>query len=157
MDPYEILYGRRCRTPTCWLDLGEKEFASYEIMQLIEDKVKIESLTLDGDYSFSQAGKLRLHFIGPLAVLERVGEQAYRLELPPKLAGILDVFHVCYMRKCFVEKPSVLPLDELRVNESKCLVEKPASILECETKQLHKKGVKLVKILWKNKHGGDMI
>lgn len=28
MAPYKMLYGRKCRTPTCWLDLGEKQFAS---------------------------------------------------------------------------------------------------------------------------------
>jgi len=24
MAPYEALYGRRCRTPTCWTELGER-------------------------------------------------------------------------------------------------------------------------------------
>ena len=41
MAPYEMLYGRRCRTPTCWLEPGEKQFASSEIVQITEDKVKI--------------------------------------------------------------------------------------------------------------------
>jgi hypothetical protein len=27
MPPYEMLYGRRCRTPSCWLEPGEKQFA----------------------------------------------------------------------------------------------------------------------------------
>ena len=36
------------------------------------------------------------------------------------------------------------------------MVEEPTTILESETKQLHKKRVKLVKILLKNKHGRDM-
>ena len=95
-------------------------------------------------------------YIGPLIVSARIGEQAYKLKLPPELEGIHDVFHVCYLRKCLAEEPSILPLDELRVDESKRLVEKPVAILERETKQLRKKRVKLVKVQWKNKHGGDM-
>lgn len=39
--PYEILYGRKCHTPTCSLDPGEKQFVSSKIVQIIEDNMKI--------------------------------------------------------------------------------------------------------------------
>ncbi|XP_071699425.1 uncharacterized protein [Rutidosis leptorrhynchoides] len=39
--PYEMLYGRRCRTPTCWLKAGEKHFVGPEIVQQTADKVAI--------------------------------------------------------------------------------------------------------------------
>jgi hypothetical protein len=42
------------------------------------------------------------------------------------------------------------------VDESRRLVEEPVAILDRETKRLRKKQVKLVKVQWKNKHGGDM-
>ena len=41
MPPYEMLYGRRCRTPTCWLEAGEKQFAWPEIVQQTAEKVAI--------------------------------------------------------------------------------------------------------------------
>ena len=41
MAPYEMLYGRKCRTPTYWLEPGEKQFAGPEIVQITADKVKI--------------------------------------------------------------------------------------------------------------------
>ena len=41
MAPYEMLYGRRCRTPTCWLDLGGKQYASSKLVQHTEDKMNI--------------------------------------------------------------------------------------------------------------------
>jgi hypothetical protein len=89
-------------------------------------------------------------------VLQRVGNQAYKLELPSELDGIHNVFHVCYLRKCLSKEPSFLPLDELRIVEDKRLFEEPVEILERETRQLRKKRVKLVKVLWKNKLGSDM-
>lgn len=46
-----------------------------------------------------------------------------------------------------VLEPTVLPLDELWVDESICLVEEPKEILEHDTKNLHKKKVKLMKAL----------
>ena len=38
-------------------------------------------------------------FIGPFEILERIGEVAYRLALPPQLSGVHDVFHVSMLRK----------------------------------------------------------
>ena len=89
-------------------------------------------------------------------VLQRIGEQAYKLELPAELVGIHNVFHVCYLRKCLSEEPSVLPLEELSVQKDKILFEEPVEILDRGDKRLRKKSVKLVKVLWKNRHGAEM-
>ncbi|KAJ9544341.1 hypothetical protein OSB04_024048 [Centaurea solstitialis] len=37
--PYEILYGRKCRTPLCWNEVGEKQLAGQEIVQITSDKI----------------------------------------------------------------------------------------------------------------------
>ncbi|XP_071714260.1 uncharacterized protein [Rutidosis leptorrhynchoides] len=41
MHPYEMLYGRHCRTSTCWLKAGKKQFAGPKIIQLTAEKVAI--------------------------------------------------------------------------------------------------------------------
>ena len=33
MAPYEALYGRRCRTPLCWLELGENLTLGPKVVQ----------------------------------------------------------------------------------------------------------------------------
>ncbi|KAA3453025.1 pol protein [Gossypium australe] len=40
MAPYEALYGRRCRTPTCWTELGERQMLGPELVAETENKVK---------------------------------------------------------------------------------------------------------------------
>ncbi|KAI3746339.1 hypothetical protein L6452_08768 [Arctium lappa] len=40
MAPFEALYGRKCRTPVCWLEAREKQFIGPEIVQETTDKVK---------------------------------------------------------------------------------------------------------------------
>ncbi|KAJ9553216.1 hypothetical protein OSB04_017261 [Centaurea solstitialis] len=35
----EILYGRKCRTPLCWNEVGEKQLAGPEIVQITSDKI----------------------------------------------------------------------------------------------------------------------
>ncbi|XP_065864137.1 uncharacterized protein [Euphorbia lathyris] len=41
MAPYEALYGRRCRTPLCWSEVGERQLLGPEIVQLTTEKVQI--------------------------------------------------------------------------------------------------------------------
>ncbi|XP_052478625.1 uncharacterized protein LOC128034059 [Gossypium raimondii] len=41
MAPYKALYGRRCRTPSCWTDLGERHILGPELVSDIEDKVRL--------------------------------------------------------------------------------------------------------------------
>ena len=50
MAPCETLYGRKCRTPVCWDEVGERKMIGLEIVQVttkkvnvIRDKLKIAS------------------------------------------------------------------------------------------------------------------
>lgn len=41
MEPIEVLYGRRCRTPLCWYGSGENVVLGPKIVQQTTEKVKI--------------------------------------------------------------------------------------------------------------------
>ena len=41
MTPFEGLYGRRCRYPVCWDDVGEKKLLGPELVQLTVEKVSL--------------------------------------------------------------------------------------------------------------------
>ena len=57
MAPYEALYGRKCRTPLCWTDLSENKVIGPDLIQEIEEKVKIirEILKVSNDRQKSYA------------------------------------------------------------------------------------------------------
>ncbi|GJX15352.1 hypothetical protein Tco_0216184 [Tanacetum coccineum] len=40
MPPYEMLYGRRCRTPICWNEVGSRELASTDVVLATIEKIE---------------------------------------------------------------------------------------------------------------------
>jgi hypothetical protein len=65
---------------------------------------------------FGIKGKLAPRYIGQFLVLARLGNVAYRLEQPPTLAGMHNVFHISQPKKCLkppvdVTVDNVAPLD----------------------------------------------
>ncbi|KAJ9561460.1 hypothetical protein OSB04_006620 [Centaurea solstitialis] len=41
VPPYEMLYGRRCRTPICWGEVGQRELGSTEIVQKMTESIEM--------------------------------------------------------------------------------------------------------------------
>ncbi|KAK9056450.1 hypothetical protein SSX86_023811 [Deinandra increscens subsp. villosa] len=41
MAPFELLYGRKCRSPTCWYEVGEKIIEGPELVAITNDKVAV--------------------------------------------------------------------------------------------------------------------
>ena len=39
--PYEALYGRKCRSPLCWVEIGDSQLSSPDIVQETIDKIVI--------------------------------------------------------------------------------------------------------------------
>ena len=91
----------------------------------VGDRVMLKVSPWKGIIRFGKRGKLSPRFLGPFTILDRIGLQAYRLDLPPEMDGIRPIFHVCYLRKCLAEEESVIPLTEIRVDNSNRFVEEP--------------------------------
>ena len=69
-----------------------------------------------GVVRFGKKGKLSPRYIGPYYVIERVGEVAYRLELPSELARVHNVFHVSMLRHYVSDLSHVIPPQQLEIS-----------------------------------------
>ena len=90
-------------------------------------------------------------FVGPFPVLELVGNLAYRIDLPEKMAGVHNVFHVSQLRKFVHDSDMTISPDQLEdfeVEPEAVGNRKPIRIVGHDTKQLQRKAVKLVKVQW---------
>ncbi|XP_022880852.1 uncharacterized protein LOC111398132 [Olea europaea var. sylvestris] len=61
MASFEALYGRKCRTPVCWDEVGERKLLGPEYVQITADKVKIikEKLKIAQDRQKNYADRRR--------------------------------------------------------------------------------------------------
>ena len=41
MAPYETLYGRKCRTPICWDEVGRWKINNVELVEISSDKIRV--------------------------------------------------------------------------------------------------------------------
>ncbi|XP_071695008.1 uncharacterized protein [Rutidosis leptorrhynchoides] len=102
---------------------------------------------------FRKRGKLAPRFIGPFKVLARVGEIAYRLELPEELVGIHNTFYVSNLRKCLADDSMWVLLDEVTLNNKLSYVEDPVVILDEKIKQIRNKRIRTHKVQWHHRKG----
>jgi hypothetical protein len=78
---------------------------------------------------FGIKGKLAPHYIGSFLVLARLGNMAYRLELPPAMAGVHNVFHVSQLKKCLRPPVNVIVDDVTSLDADLSYPEHPMKIL----------------------------
>jgi hypothetical protein len=101
-----------------------------------------------GTRRFNVRGKLAPRYIDPFRVLEWKGEVAYRLELPPNLSGVHDVFHVSQLKKCLRVPEEQAPLEGLDVQEDPTYTERPVKILETSERVTRNKCIKMCRVQW---------
>nr|CAB3504401.1 unnamed protein product [Digitaria exilis] len=174
MAPFEALYGRRCRTPLCWTQAGERYTYGPDLVKEAEEKVRIirenlrttQSRQKIGDHvylkvsptkgvqRFGVRGKLAPRYIGPYEITQQCGPVAYRVKLPEKLSAVHDVFHVSQLKRCLRVPTEVVEQEELSVEPDLSYDEHPVDILDEKERQTRRKGVKMYKIQWSH-HSED--
>ncbi|XP_070678427.1 uncharacterized protein [Malus domestica] len=103
-----------------------------------------------GVVRFGKKGKLSPRYIGPYMIIKQVDEVAYRLELPPELSKVHDIFHVSMLRHYVSDLSHVIPPQPLEINSDLTYDEEPVTLLDWKDKELRNKIVRLVKVLWRN-------
>jgi hypothetical protein len=129
----------------------QKSYADVRCRDLtfaVGDQVYLKVSPMRGICRFNMRGKLAPQYIGPFKVLERKGEVAYRLELPPNLSGVHDVFHVSQLKKCLRVPEEQAPLEGLEGQEDLTYTEHPVKILETSERVTRNKKIKMCCVKW---------
>jgi hypothetical protein len=178
MAPFEVLYGCRCCTPVNWIEPGEKViFRPYLVEEAeatvhrIHDNLKVMTsyqetyankrrrlldfeagnhVYLKGMKMFGMKEKLAPRYIRPFPILEKYGTMAYKLDLPPSLAGVHDIFHVSQLKKCLRAPVDVVFPEVTLLEADMSYPEHPIKILDQMDHVTRRKTIKFVKIQWSN-------
>nr|GEZ72077.1 putative reverse transcriptase domain, ribonuclease H-like domain, aspartic peptidase domain protein [Tanacetum cinerariifolium] len=102
----------------------------------VGDNVMLKVSPCKGIIHFGKRGKLSPRYIGPFEIIEWISPVAYKLELPEKLRGIHNTFHVSNLKKCLVDENLVIPLEEVQLDDKLHFIEEPVEIMDREVKQL---------------------
>jgi hypothetical protein len=83
-----------------------------------------------GTHKFRVKGKLAPRCVEPFRIIDRKGEVAYQLELPPQLSEVHDVFHVSQLKKCLRVPEEQLPMEYLDLGGEFTYNKRPIRILD---------------------------
>src|SRR3954468_17259814 len=183
MAPFEVLYGRKCRTPLNWSETGERTLIGTDIIQHAEDQVRVirkhlkaaqsrqksnydrkhkemiyqpgeqaylHVTPMRGTHRFGIKGKLAPRYIGPFRILSRSGPVAYRLELPPNLSQVHDVFHMSQLRRCSKDPIREVEHHMIELQQDLTYQEHPSRILDQSERRTLNKTTKFLKVQWSN-------
>nr|GEX99157.1 putative reverse transcriptase domain-containing protein [Tanacetum cinerariifolium] len=98
----------------------------------VGDMVMLKVSPWKGVIRFGKRGKLSPWYIRPFEIIERIGLVAYKLELPEKLHGIHNTFHVSNIKKCLADENLVIPLEEFQLDDKLHFIEEPIEIMDRE-------------------------
>jgi hypothetical protein len=73
---------------------------------------------------------------------------AYRLQLPPQLATVHDVFHVSQLRKCIKTPTEIIDSQAIEIESDLSYTEHPIRILDTKERSTRRETVKMFKIQW---------
>ncbi|XP_047949113.1 uncharacterized protein LOC125194943 [Salvia hispanica] len=180
MAPYEALYGRKCRSPLYWDEVGERRVlgpdAVEEMIEIVRRiRVRMKEAQ-DRQKSYADVRRIDLQFqagdkvflkVDPskgitrfvvkgklkprfIGPYEILEEVAYRLALPPSLGNVHNVFQVSQLRKYVFDPKRVIHYEEVALNSDFSYEERSQMILDRKVQILRNKSIASVNVLWRN-------
>ncbi|XP_070057112.1 uncharacterized protein [Nicotiana tomentosiformis] len=115
-----------------------------------DDWVFLKVFPIKGVMRIGKNGKLSPRYVGPYKIIQRIGEVAYKLELPPEMSLVHPVFHVSILKRVIGDPSLIVSVETIKVNEELTYEEIPVAILDRQVRKLRNKEIASVKVLWQN-------
>ncbi|GJS96977.1 putative reverse transcriptase domain-containing protein [Tanacetum coccineum] len=150
--PFKALYGRKCRSPVCWAEVGDSQLTGPEIIQETTKKImqirqRLQDVR-DQQRSYANIRRKPLEFqVGDRVMLKVSPHKvAYKLELPEELSSIHNTFHVSNLKNCLSDESLIIPMKELQLDDKLNFIEELVEIMDREIKQLKRSRIPIVKV-----------
>ncbi|KAD4178039.1 hypothetical protein E3N88_26630 [Mikania micrantha] len=141
MAPFEALYGRKCRSPICWTEVGDSQITGPEIIQETTDKIRqirdnlLASRSRQKSYTDKrrkplefEVGDMVLLIVSPWKGVVRFGKKG---KLAPRYVGLFKILEqigkVAYKLELPPELSNVHPTFHVS-NLRKCLADQDLQV-----------------------------
>ncbi|GJY35741.1 putative reverse transcriptase domain-containing protein [Tanacetum coccineum] len=159
--PFEALYGRKCRSPVCWAEVGDARLTGPELVhetteKIVQIKQRMQAAR-DRQKSYADVRRKPLEFqvgdrvmlkVSPWKGVVRFGKRG---KLNPRYIGPFKVL----AKKCLSDEPLAVPLDEIYIDDKLHFVEEPMEILDREVRKLRRSHIPIIKVRWNSKRGPE--
>jgi hypothetical protein len=105
---------------------------------------------MKGMKRFGMKAKLAPRYIRPFPILEKCGTVADKLDLPPSLIGIHDIFQVSQLKKCLKTLVDVVSSKVIPLEADLSYPEHPIKVLDQKDRVTRRKTINFFKIQWNN-------
>jgi hypothetical protein len=116
----------------------------------VGDHVYLRVSPMKGVKRYGVKGKLVPPYIGPFPIIEKCENVAYKLDLPPSLAGAHDFFHVSQLKKSLKAPVDVVLPDVTPLEADLSYPEHPIKVLDQKDCVTRRKTIKFFNIQWRN-------
>jgi hypothetical protein len=109
---------------------------------------------MKGVCRFGIKGKLAPHYIVSYSIIDKYGPTSYQVELPVKLSGVHNVFHVSQLKRCLKPPTYVVIEDTIPLEPDLMYKAYPIKVLDQQDRVIPNKNTQFYKIQW-NEHSKD--
>jgi hypothetical protein len=120
----------------------------------VGDHVYLRVFPMKGVRCFGIKEKLAPHYISLYPIIDKYGPMSYQVELPVKLSGVHNVFHVSQLKRCLKPPTDVVIEDTIPLEPDLMYKAYPIKILDQQDRVTHNKTTRFYKIQW-NEHSKD--
>jgi hypothetical protein len=96
----------------------------------VGDHVYLRVSPMKGIRRFGIKGKLAPRYIGPYIIINKYGLMSYQVELPSKLLGVHNVFHVSQLKGCLKPPTDVVVEDTIPLEPDLTYTTRPIKVLD---------------------------
>nr|GEX42969.1 putative reverse transcriptase domain-containing protein [Tanacetum cinerariifolium] len=72
-----------------------------------------------------------------------------------QLSQVHSTFHVSNLKKCFIDEPLAISLDEIQIDDKLNFIKEQVEIMDQEVKRLKQSGIPIVKVCWNTRRGPE--
>jgi hypothetical protein len=120
----------------------------------VGDHVYLRVSPMKGVCRFGIKGKLASRYNGSYPIIDKSGPLSYQVELPLKLSGVHNVFHVSQLKRCLNALTDIVVEDTIPLEPDLMYKAYPTKILDQQDWVTRNKTARFYKVQW-NDHSED--